>query len=125
MHWHSGPNFRIAHPLGTATKTFKSQKKSTQLLQGCVFGFGLLEDRDVGIDVFPESEEIVIGSAGLGGVTLHGEAIAHCVVGVVYKSCWVRELEKRLQVELFSLATYDFLTTRELVNNRPSIHDEG
>jgi len=28
-------------------------------------------------------------------------------------------------VELSSLAIYDFLTTADLVKNRPSIHDEG
>src|SRR6266576_424371 len=30
-----------------------------------------------------------------------------------------------LRVELSSLAIYDFLTTADLVKNRPSIHDEG
>src|SRR5207302_5109634 len=32
---------------------------------------------------------------------------------------------ERLRVELSSLAIYDFLTTADLVKNRPSIHDEG
>jgi hypothetical protein len=30
-----------------------------------VFGLGLLEDGDVGVGIFPEGEEILIGGAGL------------------------------------------------------------
>src|SRR5215831_20908496 len=40
------------------------------LLQLRVFCFGLLQDRDVGIGVFPESEEILIRGAGLGCLSL-------------------------------------------------------
>jgi hypothetical protein len=35
-----------------------------------VFGLGLLEDGNVGIGVFPEREEILIGGAGFRGVAL-------------------------------------------------------
>ena len=41
-------------------------------LQLCVFCLGLLEDRDVGVGVFPEREEILVGSAGFGRVALQG-----------------------------------------------------
>jgi hypothetical protein len=37
-----------------------------------VFALGLLEDWNVGVSVFPEREEILIRSLGLGGVALHG-----------------------------------------------------
>jgi hypothetical protein len=35
-------------------------------LQLGVFRLGLLEDRDVGVGVFPEAKEILVGSLGLG-----------------------------------------------------------
>ena len=38
------------------------------LLQLGVLGFGGDEDGDVGVGVFPEGEEILIGGAGLGGI---------------------------------------------------------
>ena len=31
-------------------------------LQSCVLGFGFLQDRDVGVGVFPEGEEVLKGS---------------------------------------------------------------
>jgi hypothetical protein len=37
-----------------------------------VLRLGLLQDGDVGIGVFPEREEILIGRAGFGRITLHG-----------------------------------------------------
>jgi hypothetical protein len=36
------------------------------LLQFGIFGFGLFENRDVGIGVFPETKEIPVDSFGLG-----------------------------------------------------------
>ena len=68
----SGGAYWIATPRGTATKSLKFQKNSSQLLQGRVFILGLAEDRDVGLGVFPESEEIVVGSAGFANITFHG-----------------------------------------------------
>jgi hypothetical protein len=38
------------------------------LMERGVFRFGLLENRDVRISVFPEGEEILVGSAGFRGV---------------------------------------------------------
>src|SRR5215469_15508887 len=39
-------------------------------LQLGVFDFGLLQDGNVGVRVFPEREKIAVGSAGIGGVAL-------------------------------------------------------
>src|SRR5712692_8318429 len=39
-----------------------------RLLQLGEFGFGLLEDGKVGVSVFPQREEILIGLAALGGL---------------------------------------------------------
>ena len=43
---------------------------TTDLLQLCVLGLGFLQDGDVGIGVFPEGEEILVGgeSPDAGGV---------------------------------------------------------
>jgi hypothetical protein len=41
------------------------------LFQLCVFRLGFLQDGDVGVGVFPEGEEILVGGAGFGeGVKL-------------------------------------------------------
>jgi hypothetical protein len=45
-------------------------------LQLGVFRLGLLEDRDVGVGVFPEIEEILVGSLGLGLVPRQNERSA-------------------------------------------------
>src|SRR5271154_3587608 len=45
--------------------------QSSPSLQLRVLGLGLLKDGDVGIGVFPEREEILIGRLGLHGVALH------------------------------------------------------
>src|SRR3974377_1281948 len=42
-----------------------------RLPQFCIFGFGFLQDGDVGVGVFPEDEEILIGGLCLGSVALH------------------------------------------------------
>jgi len=42
------------------------------LLQLRVLGFGLLQDWDVGVGVFPEREEILVGGECLGGIACHG-----------------------------------------------------
>ena len=36
-----------------------------------VFGLGFLQDRKVGVGVFPEREEFLIGGFCFGGVALH------------------------------------------------------
>jgi hypothetical protein len=41
------------------------------LLQLRVLSFGLPQNRDVGVCVLPESEEVLIGCKGFAGVTLH------------------------------------------------------
>ena len=50
-----------------------------------VFGFGLLEDRDVGVGIFPEGKKILIGGARFCG--LAGEYIGSCKSQVRQRSC--------------------------------------
>src|SRR6266849_6969619 len=45
---------------------------TTELLQLRVFRLGFFQDRDLGVGVFPEREEILICRLGFGGVALHG-----------------------------------------------------
>ena len=46
------------------------------LFQLCVFRLGFLQNGNVGVGVFPEREEILIGGAGLGeGVLLYGRPL--------------------------------------------------
>jgi hypothetical protein len=42
------------------------------LLQLRVLNFGLLQDGNIGVGVFPEVQEVLIGRLGLRGVMLHG-----------------------------------------------------
>jgi len=59
-------------PSGTrriATAITKSGRVSLHLR---VLGFGLLQDGDVGVGVFPEGEEILVGGTGFGSVAVHG-----------------------------------------------------
>ena len=37
-----------------------------------VFCLGLFEDGDVGVSVFPEGEEVLVGGAGFGVIVLKG-----------------------------------------------------
>src|SRR5580704_6465214 len=43
----------------------------TDSLQLRVLRLGFFQDRDVRVGVFPEDEEILVGSLGFGGVTCH------------------------------------------------------
>ena len=42
---------------------------ATHVLQLCILGSGLLEDRDVGVDVVPRRKEVLIGLSCLGVIT--------------------------------------------------------
>ena len=42
---------------------------ATQLLPLCILGFRLLENRDVGVRMFPERKEVLIGGSCLGVIT--------------------------------------------------------
>jgi hypothetical protein len=42
-------------------------------MQLCILGFGLFQEGDVAVGVFPEGEEVLVGSAGFGGVALNSE----------------------------------------------------
>src|SRR5208282_764981 len=61
MQWSTG------RPGGTGEDARRSTK---YLLQLRVFGFGLLEEGDVGVGVFPGGEKVLIGDASLRCVTL-------------------------------------------------------
>jgi hypothetical protein len=50
-------------------------------LQLRVLRLSLLQDRDVGVGVFPEGEEILVGGAGFGGVAGHRVGSAELKMG--------------------------------------------
>ena len=68
-----GAEWLLVH---TVQQALKALVGAPGLLQLCVFRFGFLQDGDVGVSVFPQIEEILIGGAGLGkGIRLwHGLA---------------------------------------------------
>jgi hypothetical protein len=53
-------------------------------LQLCVLGFGLLQDGDVGIGIFPEREEVFVGSEcpDAGGIGVSACEVS-CLQGIV------------------------------------------
>ena len=55
--------------LGTKGNAWKIRSQSLQL---GVFGFGLLQDGNVGVGVFPEGEEVFVRGFRFGGVARHG-----------------------------------------------------
>ena len=60
--------------------TFTKHTVRHKSLQLCVLGFGLLQDGDVGIGVFPEREEVFVGSecpdtGGVGIGSLRGSRL--------------------------------------------------
>jgi len=58
--------FTLARRVQFESGSRKRFSVPAKLLQLRVLGFGFLEDGDVGVGVFPESKEILIGSAALG-----------------------------------------------------------
>jgi hypothetical protein len=61
----------------TAKKVNQKSSATRMLLQSCVLDFGLLEDGDVGVGVFPKGEEVLVSgerpNAGSVGIrALHG-----------------------------------------------------
>src|SRR6516164_499022 len=81
-----------ASPLPLGEKSLGAQFHA-HLMQLCVFRLGLLQDGDVGVGVFPEGEEILIGGLCLGGVALHGVGTAElemgkCSDGLVNDHAW-------------------------------------
>ena len=58
----------------------------------CHFGvlrFGLPEDRDIGIGIFPECDEVEISAAGFGPVALYGVGAGEAELG----ECAQREIQ--------------------------------
>src|SRR5271166_2952370 len=49
-----------------------SRLERRTLLQLRVLGFGLLEDRDVGVGILPEREKVLVRGIGIGSVALNG-----------------------------------------------------
>ena len=52
------------------TEEVMLQTYRATLVQFVVFGFGLFQDGDIGVGIFPEGEEILVGGLGGGGVAL-------------------------------------------------------
>ena len=65
---------------GSTTEACYSRRFSS-LFQFLELGSGFFQDRNVGIGVFPEVEEVLVFSASLGGVTGHCVTAGHAKVG--------------------------------------------
>src|SRR5437879_4025664 len=63
----------LSNDLRWATLADRLRRRSLHMLmQGSGFGFGLLEERDASVGVFPESEEVAVGGLGFGVVAREG-----------------------------------------------------
>src|SRR5215831_6149900 len=58
------------HPPGSTHCAAMKEERLEESLQACVFGFGLLENGNVGVGVLPEGKKILIGSARFGPVRI-------------------------------------------------------
>jgi len=67
--------------VATAFVAKSSPCNELRLLELRVLGFGLLQDWNIWVGIFPESEEIVVRSAGIGGVALHGVGATELKMG--------------------------------------------
>ena len=64
-------NTQLRREIHAAQEVLKARAGAPGLFQLCVFRLGFLQDGDIGVGVFPEREEILIGGAGFGeGVLL-------------------------------------------------------
>ena len=70
------PKDAACPPFHPVQQALKAQVGTPWSLRLCIFSFGLLQDGNVGVGVFPEIEEVLIGGASFGeGVRLwHGLA---------------------------------------------------
>ena len=59
-------------PVSVRSETTGSGGRSAGIIAHCVLRFGLLQHGKVGVGVFPDGEEVLIGGAGPGGVALQG-----------------------------------------------------
>jgi hypothetical protein len=62
-------------------QSFVRQQLGRGLLQLRVLGFGLLKDGDVGVGVFPEGEEVLVGCSGLVCVAFQSVGSGEAKVG--------------------------------------------
>ena len=58
-----------------------STKEHMQLLQLCILGLGLLQDRNVGISVLPEGKKIAVSGSRFSGVVLHHVCATELKIG--------------------------------------------
>ena len=60
------PRVTLRRELHAAEQVLNARVEAPGLLQLRVLRFRLLQDGDIGVGVFPEGEEVLIGGAGLG-----------------------------------------------------------
>jgi len=66
------PRATLRREVHTAQEVLEARVGARGLFQLCVLRLGFLEDGNIRVGFFPEREEILIDSGGLGGVALHG-----------------------------------------------------
>ena len=64
--------YRRKASTGLKRTSYSVQNRVSTLLQLRILGFGLLQDRDVRVGVFPEGEKVLVRSLRPGGVAVHG-----------------------------------------------------
>src|SRR2546425_13266408 len=72
-----------------------------RLLQLRVFRFGLLQDGDVGVGVFPEREEVLVGGASLSSVA--GERVGTGKAEMGQRPEWEIQYDSTMFEELLKL----------------------
>src|SRR5215469_7120267 len=82
------PIMAAKRPLATHVRTASANKSTKRqaekfktLLQLRVLGFGLLQDGNIRVGVFPQRQKILIRGAGFGGVALHGVGAGEAEMG--------------------------------------------
>ncbi len=66
------PRATLRQEIHATQEVLEARVGAQGLFQICVFRLGLLQDGDIGVGVFPEREEILIGRPGFDRVTLEG-----------------------------------------------------
>jgi hypothetical protein len=87
--------FRVARFVGRNM----GQRGSSRSLQLRILGFGLRQDRNIAIGVFPEREEILIRNVCLGLISRHRERSAE--LQVRHRADWVGDNNSRMIENFF------------------------